>query len=98
MSLRLLKNWSGAISIFWMVGIFIFLDNAPESFFLFKLNMASWRVEFGFLGIWLGVGLLFAATGLRCGKPVGQLFAIVAVIVFLYFACQLFPSVSPVSR
>ena len=96
MSIKVLRNWAGLASIVWMVGIFVFLNHAPENFFLFKFDSSSWVVEFSLLGIWLGIGLFFAITGLRCGKSAGQLCAIAAIIVFIYFAWHLlYPSEVP---
>jgi len=77
MSIKLLKNWAGLISIVWMVGIYEILIHAPESFFLFKFDSSSWLTQVTFLGSWLGVGLIFAITGLRCGKLAGRVCAMI---------------------
>ena len=95
-SIKQIKNWAGLISIAWMVGVYWFLNHAPEDFILFRFDFASWVTQFTYLGIWLGIGLLFAITGLRCGKSAGQLCGIAAVIVFIYYVWHLFyPSEVP---
>jgi hypothetical protein len=92
----LLRSWSGLISIAWMTGIYELLNHAGAGFILFQFDFSAFSTQFTYLGIWLGVGLLFAIAGLRCGKSAGQVCAIVAIIVFIYYAWHLFyPSEVP---
>ncbi len=91
-----LRCWAGLISIAWMVGIYELLNHASENFILFRFDFAAFSTQFTYLGIWLGVGLLFAIAGLRCGRSAGQVCAIAAIIVFIYYAWHLFyPSEVP---
>jgi hypothetical protein len=86
MSTQLLSKWAGLISIVWMAGVHEFLNRAPEGFFLFKFDPSSWVTQVGFLGVWLGLGLLLALRGLRCTQSSGQVLAIIATGVFVYYA------------
>ena len=92
-----LRNWSGLIAITWMIGIYEFLSHAPEIFFLnlFNLNFVSWLGQFAYLGIWLGIGLIFAIVGLRSKNLAAQICAIIAICVFILFAWSLLHSPMP---
>ena len=91
-----LRCFAGLISIAWMVGIHALVNNASENFILFRFDYSAFSTQFTYLGMWLGVGLLFSIAGLRCGKSAGQVCAIVAVAVFIYYAWRLYyPSEVP---
>ena len=96
MNTTLLKNWAGLVSIVWMVGAFVLLNHAPENFILFKFDATSWLTQFSYLGIWLGIGLILAVTGLRCRALAGRVCAVIAICIFVYFAWDLlYPSQVP---
>ena len=87
-----LRSWAGLISIAWMVGIFEHLDDPPYMTFfnvLFGIENSSQISLIADLFVWLGVGLIFAIAGLRCGKSAGQVCAIIAICIFIYFAWHL---------
>jgi hypothetical protein len=91
-----LRSWSGLIAIAWMVGGYEFLEHAPEGFILFKFDFSAFSTQFTYLGIWLGIGLIFAIAGLRSGNSAGQICALVAIGVFIYYAWDLlYPSAVP---
>jgi hypothetical protein len=95
MNTTLLKNWAGLVSIIWMVGLYEIMVHLPVDFAP-SLDLSSWHGLMVFLGVWLGVGLYFAVTGLRCRAVAGQLCAVVAIFVFVYFAWHLlYPSKVP---
>ncbi|HEY5040600.1 MAG TPA: hypothetical protein VIK53_01195 [Verrucomicrobiae bacterium] len=87
-----LRSWAGLIAIAWMVGIFERLDYPPHMTFfnvLFGIENSSQLSLFADLFVWLGVGLIFAIAGLRCGKSAGQVCATIAICIFIYFAWHL---------
>lgn len=75
--------WAGLFSIVWMVGYALFMDHIGitgfEPFWLCLLLIFS---------SWLGLGLLFALSGLVRGNPSGRICGFFALLVFLYFAWQ----------
>lgn len=83
---KLLTNWAGCISILWMVGMYEAQDYVPDFFLNFS---PSWLSLCAVLGGWLGVGLLFAITGLRCGSNACRVCCLIAILTFLYFVRQL---------
>jgi hypothetical protein len=79
-----------------MLGVYQFLEHAPEGFILFQFDFSAFSTQFTYLGIWLGIGLIFAIAGLRSGNSAGQICALVAIGVFIYFAWYLlYPSEVP---
>jgi hypothetical protein len=85
-----LRIWSGLISIAWIVGLYVFLDRDPASLVYFRSNFSTFSTQFTYLGIWLGIGLVFAIAGLRSGKSAGQICSMIAIGVFIYFSWHLF--------
>jgi hypothetical protein len=95
---RLLIRWAGVLSVGWMTGIYEFLEHAPVGF-LPDLDLSHWPALTAFMGIWLGIGLALAVSGLRCRSLVGRLCAIAGICVFVYFAGDLlFPRGVPGAR
>ena len=92
MSIKTLKNWAGMVSILWMMGVYQIFGYPPCSFFnaLFGVENSAQLSSILDLLIWLGVGLLFAVFSLRRWRSAGQVFAIIAVCIFVYFAWCLF--------
>ena len=84
MSTKLLNSWAGLASIVWMAGAYELLLRAPSGFGF----EPSWLFILTIFVSWLGIGLLLAVAGLRRGNLAGRVCAIIALLVFLYFAWQ----------
>jgi hypothetical protein len=84
MSAKGLANWSGVVSIAWMLGGYYSLS--------FIIVPRDWRFDPEWLFLllvlfgWMGVGLLLAMFGLRRGSVAGRICSVTALGVVLYFA------------
>jgi hypothetical protein len=83
---------AGVVAIAWMIGVHHFWGDPPFIFLnaLFGLEGREWLWVSVDLLFWLGIGVLLAILGLRSGNSMGQIFALIAVGVFVYFAWRLF--------
>ena len=88
MSTRPQNNWAGLFSIVWQVGGFALIYLLIHYGIHFHFE-PLWLFLLLTLGAWLGAGLLFAIAGLTRGNRRGQIFAVVAICVFIYFAWQI---------
>ena len=84
MSTKALNNWSGLISIVWMLGGYavLYLIVAPHDWHFSPL----WLHMLVVVACWLGVGLWFVIIGLRYGSLAGRLAAMLGLGVFLFLA------------
>lgn len=81
---KIVKNWSGLLSIIWMISGYIFILRvlAPlhlqfPPFWLYALVLSC---------SWLGVGLLFAVAGLSRASLLGRISSLFAIGLFVFFA------------
>lgn len=81
MSALAIKKWEGPFSVVWVgLGALFFTSRRDH------LSFGSLYVMFlAVFVVWWGVGLLFAASGLRSGSRVGMLCGWCTILGFLVF-------------
>src|ERR1700690_135923 len=84
MNTKALQSWAGVSSILWMVGGYAFIRCVilPHHLQFEPLWLYALVVFYA----WLGVGLILAVAGLRRGKLLGRIFALLAIGIFIFFA------------
>jgi hypothetical protein len=83
MTLKSLNNWSGLIAVAWLLGIRWFFSLDPR---VISYRIPDSLLLLAVMVIWLGVGLLFAVSGLRRGNDFSRICSVFALFVFIDFA------------
>jgi hypothetical protein len=79
------RKWDGSLSLAWVSAIFLVIRLS---------HFDSTSLVLGFLlvfGVWWGVGMLLAVSGLKSKSIVGVLPALATSAWFLYFVWTLIP-------